>query len=211
MKKILGLLIFIFVLGSCKTEKQAEPKEEVVVVNKSELSIRKEHQGYSELTEVPLEETKKWKEYNDVTSFLARFKNASANQILTNAVELKKLANLMRDSIRVEMLKIQSFKARLNVFENEALRLADMTEIPAITPEEVHNQTNKLLYVYSSINDKINTIYQQKRLEDEIDVKDVFIGLDSTKIDSTSKKTIEEELKLLEEENRPTNLEIEQP
>ena len=67
-----------------------------------------------------------------------------------------------------------------------------MTTIPAIQASEVNLQTEKILESFSAVNAKINTILSKKRFEDEIDVDVKFIGLDSTKMDSVSRKSIKE-------------------
>ena len=83
--------------------------------------------------------------------------------------------------------------ARINILYNETLRLADMTTIPAIKADEVHQQTEKIIDAFSAVHAKINTVLSKKRFEDEIGVEITFIGLDSTKIDSVTKKSINNE------------------
>ena len=70
-----------------------------------------------------------------------------------------------------------------------------MTFIPAINAAEVNLQTEKIISAFSGVNSKVNTILSKKRFEDAIDVDLNFIGLDSTKIDSISKKAINLKLK----------------
>ena len=70
-----------------------------------------------------------------------------------------------------------------------------MTFIPAINAAEVNLQTEKIISAFSGVNSKVNTILSKKRFEDAIDVDVNFIGLDSTKIDSISKKAINLKLK----------------
>jgi hypothetical protein len=64
-----------------------------------------------------------------------------------------------------------SFRTRVNVLENETLRLKDMTFIPAITANEVNTQVDKILAAFSATNSKINTVYSQ--LEVEQDIEDI--------------------------------------
>lgn len=64
-----------------------------------------------------------------------------------------------------------SFRTRVNVLENETLRLKDMTFIPAITANDVNTQVDKILAAFSATNSKINTIYSQ--LEVEQDIEDI--------------------------------------
>ena len=184
---ILLLLIFI----SCGSDKKTEQKSQ----EKPETSKVFQHKKTVELTPLSKKEMGDWKEYNSLDEFLDRFKNISSNEALSNALELKILVKNLKDSIRPKELKIPEFKARINVLENESLRLADMTYISAITPTEVNEQVAKLLLIYSSTNAKINSVYRRILFENNINVTSDFIGLDSTKIDSTSRKKIQLELK----------------
>ena len=65
-----------------------------------------------------------------------------------------------------------------------------MTFIPAIKPEEVTMQTDKIMNAFSAVNSKVNSILLKKGFEDDIDLDIDYIGLDSTKIDSVSRKSI---------------------
>lgn len=193
MRDTVFLFVIFSFLISCRTE--VKPKEPFSgVVAKSDLSKTKKHTPIRYIVTDAKEQLKGWKEYSDIKAFIVRFERASANKILSNALELKEKTTLLKDSIRIELLKTPAFKARLNVFENEALRLADMNTILAITPEEVHKQNEKILIVYNSIVDKINVVFEQKKLEEEIDLDDFVIGLDSTAID-TLQKNIQNEFK----------------
>ena len=133
-----------------------------------------------------------WEELNAVNDFLARFKKASSKEVLSNALELKGLVQSLKDSIKPTLFNVASLDTRINIFNNETLRLADMTTIPAIKASEVTMQTEKILDAFSAINAKINTLLSKKRFEDEIDIDVKFIGLDSTKMDSVSRKSIKE-------------------
>jgi hypothetical protein len=133
-----------------------------------------------------------WQELQAVNFFLKKFENASPNEVLSNALELRDLVKSLKDSVVPRIFNILSFKARINVLNSEALRLADLTFIPAITPEEINTQVDKTIAAFSAVNSKINTILSKKRFEDAIDVNLDFIGIDSTKIDSISKNSIED-------------------
>ena len=78
-----------------------------------------------------------------------------------------------------------------------------MTFIPAITADAVIAENEKILLSYSSINSRFISILSKKRFEDEIEIDINAIGLDSTKIDSISKKTISRNL-----ENRQLEKEL---
>ena len=81
----------------------------------------------------------------------------------------------MKDSLAIKSLKTPAFKSRMNVLENEILRLLDMNEIPAITAKEVNAQIDKMFLVFGSLNDKINTVYDQEKFNKEINLDDFFV------------------------------------
>lgn len=178
-----GLLLVV----GCKKNVQ-KTKE---IIKKPEMSVVVNHKKTTILTDLSKSKINNWKEYNEVNTFLTRFENTSPNDALNNALELKDLSKNLKDSIRIEDLKIPSFKARLNVFENEALRLADMTYIPAITPKEINQQIDKLFLVFNSVNAKINTFFVEQEFDEDINLDDFFI-LDSSKTKKKSKNMAKE-------------------
>jgi len=88
---------------------------------------------------------------------------------LNNAIQLSEVVKFLKDSIRPTELLNLSFRTRVNVLENEALRLKDMTFITAITAKEVNVQVDKIIAAFSATNSKINTIYSQLEVEKDID------------------------------------------
>jgi hypothetical protein len=178
--------VFAF-LFSC--DKKPEDKSEKQP-QKPLLSIVKEHVRIKSVTPSFTKDIEKWEELKAVDNFISRFIKVSPNEVLSNALELKILVKSLRDSIKPTLFEIPSFNTRINILYNETLRLADMTFIPAIKAEEVNNQTDKILEAFSAVNSKVNTILSKKRFEDAIEIDVRFIGLDSTKIDSVSKKAI---------------------
>ena len=165
MKKHYFILLILFIF-SCKDS-----------VQKQEQNIQKPTKGvvinHSKL--VALESTSKiniskWKEYQSVSDHLKMFSSISANEALNNALQLSSLVKKMKDSIRPKNLMNPSFRTRINVLENEVLRLKDMTYITAITTKEVNQQVDKVLEAFSATNSKINTIYSQLEVEKEIQI-----------------------------------------
>ncbi|MGY5354741.1 hypothetical protein [Wenyingzhuangia sp. IMCC45467] len=121
-----------------------------------------------------------WKGYFEVTDDLERIKKTSPNEVLSSAEELVKDVALMRDSITVKVLDEKGMRARMNTLYNQALRLQEMKEIPAITVPEITKQTQGLFTIYRMINTKINAIYEQNNFEKElVDDNFFFSKLDS--------------------------------
>lgn len=200
-----AIYLFLFVLFvSC-----ADKEQKTVNNNqpKALLSVSKTHASIEQIKPEFKKEVEGWKELNSINTFISRFEKTSPNAALSNALELRDLVKNLNDSIVPSLYDIPSFKARVNILNNEVLRLADLTSIPAVTADEVNVEVDKIIAAVSSLNSKINTIHSQKRFEDSIDVDFEFIGIDSTKIDSISKNSIDKKLKeeLLEEEDKMKN------
>jgi hypothetical protein len=178
-------------LFSCDKKKQdTNPEQDT----KPLLSVVKEYRAAEKVNSIFLKDVEDWQELKAVDNFLARFKKASPNEVLSNALELKSLVKSLKDSIKPALFNVPSFETRINILNNETLRLADMTFIPAIKAAEVNEQAEKIISAFSGVNSKVNTILTKKRFEEAIDVDVSFVGLDSTKIDSVSKKSIKDNL-----------------
>lgn len=176
-------LVFLFLMCSLFScfQPQNNEAEKTVAVSSIKNSIQK-HAEISPVKKTFLNNITNWPAYRNVHELLKRYEQISPNEALNNALELKDLTQTLKDSIGPKILQIPSFQARLNVLHNESLRLADMTYISAITAEEINAQVAKILVVFSSVNEKINTVFTQKKFDDEIKINAVFVGLDSTKL-----------------------------
>lgn len=158
-------LLFVVFIWSCnsssvqKEEKLRQPKKSVV--QKHRTSVALESNSIAKITN--------WKEYFSVNDDLKKFNSISANEALNNALKLSELVKFLKDSIRPKELRTLSFRTRVNVLENEALRLKDMTYISAITANEVNIQVDKILSAFSATNSKINAVYNQLEVEKDID------------------------------------------
>ena len=188
MKYFITLLILLFIFSCDKKQETTIQQEDT----KPLLSVENEFSSIKTINPAFAKDVEEWEELNAVNDFLARFKKASSKEVLSNALELKGLVQSLKDSIKPTLFNVASLDTRINIFNNETLRLADMTTIPAIKASEVTMQTEKILDAFSAINAKINTLLSKKRFEDEIDIDVKFIGLDSTKMDSVSRKSIKE-------------------
>lgn len=187
-------LFFLFFLSALFIRCDNTKQEAKVDIIKPEMSKVSNHNYKIILDNFSLKKVENWNEYNELTNFLKRFKSTSPNEALSNAIELKNIIKKLKDSIRINDLKTASFKARVNVLENEALRLVDMTYISAITPKEVNTQIDKIFTIYSSVNAKINTVFTKKQFNEDINL-DSFFKLDTT-TNVKKKPTIKKEKKL---------------
>jgi len=191
VKQIIYLLLSVF-LFSCGNNKQ----EAITTTQETpKLSIATKHISIENVKTIYQKEVENWKELKAVNTFLGKFQNVSPNEALSNALELRDLVKQLKDSIKPKIFENPSFDARINVLLNETLRLSDLTFIPAITSKDVNLQINRTIEAFSALNSKINTILSKKYFEDNIDVKVDFIGIDATKMDSISKKTIRKKKK----------------
>lgn len=164
------LISFLFIITSCK--KKQEQKNDPV--QKTGMNAVANHTPYTKLDAASIKNIKKWKEYFIIEDFIQQFEETSATEALNNAIELKTLTKQLKDSLNIDALKTSAFKARINVFENEVLRLTDMTFIPSITSHQVNSQVEKTLALFGSMNDKINTVYAKKRFDKAIKLDSLF-------------------------------------
>ncbi|TXD47787.1 hypothetical protein [Polaribacter sp. IC073] len=190
MKYIYLLLLSIFVI-SCgnKQEKESEEKPKPL------MSLVKTHSTTENVNHPFLKDVENWTELKAIDSFFVKFRKISPNEALSNAIELKDLIKRLKDSVKPKKFRMLSLEARINILYSEVLRLADLTEIGAIKAEEVNTQVDKTMSAFSDVNTKINTILTKNNFENEIDIDVKFIGLDTTRIDSISKRAIDLRLK----------------
>ena len=184
-KYFLFIITAFTIFISCKKSTQTAsigPK------NNTKNSITK-HKKTGTLNTSSLKEIDSWKEYHLFSDFMKRYENISPNEAFDNVPELKDLTKALKDSLTIKDFKTPSFRTRLNVLNNEVLRLSDMSNIPAITTDEVNNQIDKIFLIYSSLNDKINTVFYQKKFEEEINLDDFFnLKEDENKVSEKKKK-----------------------
>ena len=156
---------------------------------KTKLSVAITHKTPVKIEASFIAHLDSWKEYKLVEEFAGKFHQTSPNEALSNALELKSLVQQLKDSLKPTIFNSPSFNARINVLYSEAERLADITFIPAIKTVEINEQVEKTLGAFSALNAKINTVLSQKKFEDA-GISPKFIGLDTTKMDRVSKKTV---------------------
>ncbi|SEE19129.1 hypothetical protein SAMN04487765_1708 [Tenacibaculum sp. MAR_2010_89] len=167
--RFLKLFVLIIVL-SCSQSKKETKK---TTITKSGMNITNSY-TYNNLDSVFLIKLKKWKEYSDLAEFLNQYEKTTPREALNNALELKNLTKKAKDSNIIKTLKTPAFNARINVFENEVLRLADMTYIPAISSQQVNKQIENIFSSFNSLNSKIIAIYKKDKFNNSVKIDEVF-------------------------------------
>ncbi|CAM1334633.1 hypothetical protein [Tenacibaculum aestuariivivum] len=167
---IFVLISFLLLISSCKKE----DKKNNTPIQKTGMDIPVTYAKPAQLDNTSSKEIKKWKEYFIVADFITQLENTTPTEALNNALELKTLTKQLKDSLNIKTLQTPAFKARINVFENEVLRLADITYISSITSKEVNNHIKKIHLLFGGINTKINTVYAKKRFDKAIKLDSLF-------------------------------------
>ncbi|NEW79817.1 MAG: hypothetical protein GZ086_10425 [Gelidibacter sp.] len=170
MKYIIPFLLIILLTGfSCNKNKNAQEVSE-----KSDSLKLDENRIEIKIGETLIPEAKaemdNWKEYQLVDELLLKYYSITTLEALSNAEELSRLVKMMKDSIKIEKLQKPNIIARINVLENETLRLADMATISSISKEEVKEEVSNIVAIYSAMNSKINTIYQSESIQNALEV-----------------------------------------
>lgn len=131
-----------------------------------------------------------WKEYKNFKKMFNQYQTTTPSEALSNAEELNALALQLKDSIKNKTLKTIPFKARLDVLQNETMRLQDMVSISNLKPSDIKEQVNKVLAAYNATIAKLNNIAVQKQIEKELDnmVKDSVT--DSIKVSDKKYKSL---------------------
>lgn len=159
---------------SCK--KQTKSNETVRVERDTiQLSEKKDKTKISmKLHTKVKKELQDWEEYQLVDALISQFYIISNSEALSNAEELSNLVTHLKDSIRDDRLKTPPVIARINVLNNECLRLKDMAGIHAITDEEVSLEIKNILDAYAAFNAKLNSMFLVKDIEEEFELDPDF-------------------------------------
>ncbi len=185
------LILFIVLFSSCRDAAVNRAQKSI----NPEINTVKKHAIETGIEKIGKDTIHAWKEYVSVADDLQKFIAISANEALNNALQLADLVKQMKDSIRPLDLINPSFRTRVNVLENEALRLKDMTFISSITSKEVHLQVDKILEAFSATNSKINVVYSQLEVEKEINNTSPINTIKKTNNSKPKKNSIKEKIK----------------
>ena len=174
MKFFFPLLLFVLILTfSCKenvkNDRLETTKKDTIAAskkNKRNISVSLQPTAKKELAS--------WKEYQLVDEILSKFNTISNTEAISNAQELSELVTHLKDSIRDKRLKSPPVITRINILQNECLRLNDMAKIPAITPQEIDKEIDNILYAYAAFNAKINSVIAVRSAENELELDPDF-------------------------------------
>ena len=174
MNRIL-LLIWVLVLCvACQKKSKIDKNGQVSLKYLNQKDEVQNIGAVQEVSVVYLDSIESWKGYFKVKESLLALKQTSANEILSQSPHVLEDVILMRDSIPFKDLRVKGMSARLNAMYNQALRLREMQDIPAITAEEITNQTEGLFVLFHMVNQKINAIYDQIDFENQM-LEDEFV------------------------------------
>lgn len=166
-KKIVYILFALALLVSCKPSSKTEISE--ILASKDSEKAQISSIGVP-LSSTSKNKTKEWLAYKLLQSKMDGYYKTTKSEALQNAMELANLIRSASDTIKVEKLDRKDIKIRFNVLRNVALRLDDMSTIPSITYDEVMQEVTNLLEAFSSLNEKINTIYKIEEYEKLLDI-----------------------------------------
>lgn len=158
---ICGLLL------SCKSEVADVVEEETEVIVQDEIVSNIGVQP----TKKAAKELEAWAEYQMAKSIIEGYTSITRGLALENAKNLSGLIKGLQESQLPEILDRPDVVIRINVLYNHALRLNDMLTITSITDEEVETEITRLLQAYSSLIDKINTVFKIDEYEKKYNVK----------------------------------------
>lgn len=167
MKKYIYILS-VFALISCKENSQQKKDE----FKQPAMSIVHKHTPKVLVNDKVKKEIESWEEYKKLDEKMTLFYAISGNEAKNNALDLAKIIKSLKNSEKPIALNTLSFTTRINVLQNEILRLEDMTFIPSITADEVNSQVQKIIAAFSATNSKINAVYITLQIDKEIEIKE---------------------------------------
>lgn len=171
------LLVLSWLAYSCSKQSQTADSDK----NTTDKLVKVDKKNIANIGVSLHPDTKKeiqnWKEYQLVDAIITNFYAISNAEALSNSQELNSLVTNLRDSIHIEKHKTPAIKARINILQNECLRLEDMSNISAISPEEVTATIKRVLDAFSGLNAKLNAVYTVRDLESELKLDPDFLEI----------------------------------
>jgi len=172
--KLLYFIIVIFSINACKKNEFANTKNDTVALDTTKIEDQKNIRSIGEtLLPESKKKTTNWVEYQQLDELLTGFYSISPSEALNLSKELSTITQQLKDSVKIDRFKQPDIQIRINVLNNNVLRLNDMASIPAINPKEVNEEIQKILEAFSALNSKINNITNQEKLEAELNTIEV--------------------------------------
>ena len=174
-------IIFITLFVSCVTNNNENTEiPKFRDTNISNLETTSSFKIEASLSSNSLKKTTSWTAYNElVLLFSEQFSSVSPSYALEHSKELLDFTEVLGDSLNISLLKSRGVYARINTLQSEVLRLHDMSFISSIKAEEVQRQTGKIANVISSLNAKINAVFEQEALNSDLDFDESIFNFDS--------------------------------
>jgi len=167
--KLLYFFILVISINSCKKNEFSNTKEDTLALDTIKIEDQKDIRSIGEtLLPESKKKIKNWTEYQQLDEFLTSFYSISPSEALNLSKELSTITQQLKDSVKIDRFKQPDIQIRINVLNNNVLRLNDMASIPAINPKEVNEEIRKILEAFSALNSKINNIARQEKLEAEL-------------------------------------------
>lgn len=200
---IIFLSFFVFFI-SCRKEKSGITlNQEIAIKANSNEQVDKKFNSKTSKIRLTLsakKRVKNWQEYQNISEFIPKYYKTTTKEALFNSQRLAELTQQLKDTIRVEKFDEPSFRIRLNVLHNEALRLADMDSIPNITNKEIITESNNIVNAFEAVKSKINTVVNKEVLEKDLEEFDGLFDKKDTLLEiPKSKRKIQ---KLKRKQNR---------
>lgn len=156
IKQNIYIVLIALFLVACKQEAN-QVAEEVSIVEDQDIII---NSIGVQLSPKVKESTSDWDTFNMLTEMVERYTSITKSQALTSAKEISNMTKDIIDMVQIDLLDKPDMMIRFNVLYNQSLRLDDMATIPSISDDEVRAEVLKLLEAFSSVNDKMNSIYK---------------------------------------------------
>jgi len=166
----LFFIFFLIVTFSCEKEIEKNIQKEKQIANLQNVYDEKIESIHKKITLHSKSKTvvENWQEYQTLTDFITKFHKTTTKESLFNSNQLTVLTQQLKDSIRIKTFDTPSFKIRLNVLHNEAMRLFDMDSITGITNKEIIQENYNITEAFNAINMKINSIVKKETLDNEL-------------------------------------------
>lgn len=169
-KKYYHLAFILLLFTSCKKT----PSERQNQILEKDAMLVSHTYTFKEIIPSYAKEIEQWQEYFVLKDFLEQLKIITPKEALDNALELKSLTKNAKDSIPIGPLKTPTFNARINVFQNEVLKLVDLTYINTKSANNTKQQMATIFQTFSNMNLKINTIFDKQKINNTVKIDSVF-------------------------------------